>query len=111
MILFYDGSPSFIAVRSKNTTVNLAKSKRGRRPAVVESPESRRKGKKSKRRHSIALGSDPVDDDGDVTQQGAPANVNDPTIGLSVAKSLAYDIRHFFSKGKDGRKTVCNTCQ
>jgi hypothetical protein len=114
MTFLYDGSPSFIAVRSKNTTVKLAQSKRGRRPAVAESPESCCKEKKSKQCHSIALGSDPVDDDKDVTQAGAPAGpvkVNDPTIGLSVAKSLTHDIWHFFLKGKDGQKTVFNTCQ
>ena len=36
--------------------------------------------------------------------------VNDPTIVVSMPKSAAHDIRHFFTRGKDGTKTVCNIC-
>ena len=94
----------------KNTSVKQAKSKRGGKHDLAESPEARRKGKKAKRRHSIAMGSVAVDNNDHVIIAG-PVHVNDPTLEPSVSKPVAHDIWHFFVKGKAGGKTVCKVCE
>jgi hypothetical protein len=80
----------------------------------MEPPSRARKGKKSKRRRS------PLTDSGDATTTALPATnigvfpaviVNDPTIVPALPKSTANDIWHFFTKAKEGGKTVCNICR
>ena len=39
-----------------------------------------------------------------------PVVVNDPTVVVARPKTTAYDVVHFFIKGKDGAKTVCKIC-
>jgi hypothetical protein len=74
-------------------------------PAATLALDKVRKTKKAKKRHSMSSKTIPA------LLPSGPVVVNDPTIIPSVPKVTAHDIRHFFTKGKDGAKTVCNLCR
>jgi hypothetical protein len=69
---------------------------------AAESGDGRQK-KKAKKRQLL-----PSKDTREAVTSSGPVPVNDPTDVLSVPKATAHDVRHFFTKGRDGAKTTCN---